>query len=284
MTIIDVLAVVRREDAGRYYKNLSAYPDLQVQIVSSHADAAAALADQNKHLDILIVDNQLGSVFDFINELRLTYPRLLIILIDEAADFALPGEADEISTDPFTNDDLQRRITRLMSDRKLETLRADSLPAVREFAKHLRRASGESGKQQAAVTACIDLGYNYVGFYRLEETEPPTLTLRAQEGPAAAQAAAPRRADPGDLIVWVAKNGQSRIAGPADDPGQPGLTLLKHGRMGAAACVPVVFSGSRYGVLIACREQPGSITQENVLMLELVSAQLAAAISKEIVG
>lgn len=284
MTVVDVLAVVRREDASRYYKNLSAYPDLQVQIVSSHAAAAAALADQNKHTDILVVDNQLGSVFDFINELRLTYPRLLIVLVDEAADFALPGEADEISIDPFANDDLLRRITRLMSDRKLETLRADSLPAVREFAKHLRQASGEGGKQQAAVTACIDLGYHYVGFYRLEELEPLTLTLRAQEGPATVQAAAPRRADPGDLIAWVAQNGQSRSAGPTDEPGQPSLALVRHGRLGAAACVPVVFSGNRYGVLVACREQPGSITQENVLMLELVSAQLAAAISKEIIG
>jgi DNA-binding response OmpR family regulator len=284
VTVIDVLAVVRREDASRYYKNLADHADLHVQIVSSHGDAAAALADQDKHIDILVIDSQLGSVFDFINELRLTYPRLLIILVDEAADFALPGEADEISTDPFTSDDLLRRITRLMSDRKLETLRADSLPAVREFAKHLRRASGESGKQQAAVTACIDLGYHYVGFYRLEEAEPLTLTLRAQEGPAALQAAAPRRADPGDLIAWVARSGQSRITGPADEPGQPTLALVKHGRLGAAACVPVVFSGSRYGVLVACREQPGSITQENVLMLELVSAQLAAAISKEIIG
>ena len=42
--------------------------------------------------------------------------------------------------------------------------------------------------------------------------------------------------------------------------------------------------GNRYGVLIACREVPNSITQENVLMLELVTAQLGAAISKEIIG
>lgn len=284
MTVIDVLTVVRREDASRYYKNLAAYPELHVQIVSSQNDAAAALADQNKHIDILVIDSQLGSVFDFINELRITYPRLLIVLVDEAADFALPGEADEISTDPFTNEDLLRRITRLMSDRKLETLRADSLPAVREFAKHLRRASGESGKQQAAVTACMDLGYYYVAFYRLEEVEPLALTLRAQEGPASIKAAAPRRADAGDLVTWVAQNGQSRIAGLNDDPSQPSLALIRRGLLGAAACVPVVFSGNRYGVLVACREQAGSITQENVLMLELVSAQLAAAISKEIIG
>ena len=47
---------------------------------------------------------------------------------------------------------------------------------------------------------------------------------------------------------------------------------------------PSAISGQRYGVLIACREVPNSITQENVLMLELVTAQLAAAISKENIG
>jgi GAF domain-containing protein len=130
----------------------------------------------------------------------------------------------------------------------------------------------------------MDLGYYYVAFYRLEAIEPLALTLRAQEGPASIKAAAPRRADAGDLVTWVAQNGQSRIAGLTDDPSQPSLALIRRGLLGAAACVPVVFSGNRYGVLVACREQAGSITQENVLMLELVSAQLAAAISKEIIG
>ena len=249
MSFIDVLVAVRREDASRYYKNMAAYPELRIQIVSSTADAAAVLADQNKHVDILVIDNQLGGVFGFINELRLTYPRLLIVLVDEAADFALPGEADEISTDPFTNDDILRRITRLMSDRKLETLRADSLPAVREFAKRLRQAVGESGKHEAAVAACMDLGYQYVAFYRLEDTDPTRLTLRAQRGPAALQAAAPRQAAPDDLITWVAQNGQSRIASPTDESNQPTLKLIQDGKVGAAACVPVVFSGNRYGAL-----------------------------------
>jgi GAF domain-containing protein len=43
----------------------------------------------------------------------------------------------------------------------------------------------------------------------------------------------------------------------------------------------VEFSGTSYGVLIACRDRPSSITQENVLMLELICAQLAAALGKE---
>jgi hypothetical protein len=36
--------------------------------------------------------------------------------------------------------------------------------------------------------------------------------------------------------------------------------------------------------MTACRERPGTITQENVIMLELISAQLAAALSKEQMG
>jgi GAF domain-containing protein len=60
--------------------------------------------------------------------------------------------------------------------------------------------------------------------------------------------------------------------------------LVRKERLGSVACVPVFSSNSRYGVLVACREVTNSISQENVLMLELVSSQLAAAISKEIVS
>ena len=281
MAAIDVLVAVRREDASKYYKSLSVHKDLRLQIVSDKTDASNILADRDQHTDVLAIDNQLGEVFDFITELRHTYPRLIIILIDEEADFGLPGEADEISTMPFANDDLVRRIKRLMSDRQLETLRADSLPAVRDFAKRLRKATGEYGKQQAAVSACVDLDYSYVAFYRLESLDPLKVMLKAQEGPHSIQAIAPKQASSDDLIAWVAKNGQSRIAGPDDEPNHP---LVEKRRFGAIACVPVVFGGSRYGVLIACRDQPDSITQENVLMLELVSAQLAGAISKEVIS
>jgi GAF domain-containing protein len=281
MAAIDVLVAARREEASRYYKNLSIHGDLRLQIVSDTRDALNTLADKDKHVDVLVVESQLGGVFELIAELRHTYPRLFIIVVDEDADFGLPGQADEISTTPFANDDLLKRITRLMSDRQLETLRADSLPAVREFAKRLRKAAGESGKQQAAVAACKDLDYDYVSFYRLESFDPLQITLKAQEGPNAIQAAAPKQAAPDDLVSWVAKNGQSRIATSEDEPNYP---LVKKGRMGAVACVPVIFGTTRYGVLVACRERPDSINQENVLMLELVSAQLGAAVSKELIG
>ena len=281
MTTVDVLVNVPREDASRYYKNLSLHKNFRLHMTSDKQDAFAILADRDKHVDVLVIDNRMGEVYEFIGDVRHTYPRLFIIMVDEEADFGLPGQADEISTMPFDNDDLARRITRLMSDRQLETLRADSLPAVREFAKRLRKASGEYGKQQAAVSACMDMNYTYVAFYRLESQDPLRLALKAQEGPNAIQAVAPKQATDTDLMTWVAQNGQSRMAGPEDDPTHP---LVKRGRLGAVACVPVIYSGSRYGVLLACREVPNSITQENVLMLELVSAQLAAAVSQEIIG
>src|SRR5215468_6517124 len=177
-------------------------------MVSDTGDAFNILADRDQHIDVLVLDNGLGYIYEFIQDLRHSYPRLFIVLVDEEADFGMPGQADEISTEPFENNDLIKRITRLMSDRQLETLRADSLPAVRSFAKELRKASGEVGKQQAAVAACKDLGYDYVAFYRLENTNPPTVTLKAQDGPAPIQAVAPRAAAPDDLVMWVAQNGQ----------------------------------------------------------------------------
>lgn len=282
MTAVDVLVAVLREDASRYHKNLSANKDIRLQIVSSKEDAFDILADKDKHVDVLVLDNRLGQIFEFVGDVRHSYPRLFIVLVDEEADFGMPGYADEMSTAPFENDDLVKRITRLMSDRQLETLRADSLPAVRDFAKRLRKASGEFGKQQAAVAACMDMDYAYVAFYRLENgRDVPGLSLKAQEGPQAIQSVAPKQAADNDIMMWVARNGQSRIAGPDDEPTHP---LVKRGRLGAVACVPVTYSGTRYGVIVACREMPDSISQDNVLMLELVSAQLAAVVSKEIIS
>lgn len=281
-TVVQILVAVPREEASRYHKNLSGNKDFRLTIVSDRRDVLTKLADRDFHIDVLVLDHRLGGIYDLIGDVRHSYPRLFIILIDEEADIGLPGQADEFSNAPFEDNDLTKRITRLMSDRQLETLRADSLPAVREFAKRLRKASGEYGKQQAAVSACMDMDYQYVAFYRLESLNPPRLTLKAQDGPNALQSVAPKQASEDDLMGWVAQTGQSRTAGPDDDPTHP---LVKRGRLGEVACVPVVFSGQqRYGVLVACREAPGTISQENVVMLELVSAQLAAMVSKEIIS
>jgi CheY-like chemotaxis protein len=277
MSQIDLLVAVRREDASRFYKNLSAHKDFHVHLVMDADAALDALADRERHVDVLVLDNGLGQAFDLIDELRHTYPRLLIVLVDEEADFALPGQADEVSTDPFTNDDLIRRITRLMSDRQLETLRADTMPAVRSFAKHLRTASGEYGKQQAAVSACRSLGFDYVAFYQIETTSPLEVRLRAQDGDKMLQMAAPKEAAVDDIIGWVAKSWQTRTAGPNDSLNHP---LVEHGRMGVVAAVPVGMA-QHYGVLVACQADLAGLTSDNIVILELVSAQLAAALSKD---
>lgn len=278
MANIDVLLSIPESEASRYHKGLAAHDNLNVHITTTLSDALEIVADRDQHIDVFVVEQRMGDVFALVGELRQNYPRLLIVLVDEEADFGMPGQADDISTDPFRNDDLARKVTRLMSDRQLETLRSDSLPAVRNIAKRLRTATGSRGKQEAAVATCRDMRYDYVAYYHMEQTEPPRMMMRAQDGPGTIQAIAPKQASSTDLMTWVSQNGQSRIAAPADEPNHP---LVARERLGAVACVPVQFSGRTFGVMVACRERPGSITQENVMMLELVCAQLGAALSKE---
>jgi hypothetical protein len=278
MNTTHILAAVRQQKAPQYEALFAAQDDLAIETVCAIGDARDTLASQKAHVDVLMLENQLGDVYTFIDEVRHTYPRLLIILVDEEADFGIPGQADDISTEPFKNDDLANRIRKLISERRVETLRSDSLPAVRVFAKHLRAASGKLGKQQAAVEACLEMSYDYVAYYQLEDSKSPRVTLKAQAGPPAIKSVAPKQAKADDLMAWVATTGQSRIAGPSDHPTHP---LVARGRLGAAACVPVMFNQDVFGALVACRDRPDSITQENVLMLELISAQLAAAIMKE---
>src|SRR4051794_9246723 len=114
MAHTDLLVTVRREHASRYFQNLSTQPDFRVKLVTNIPDALELIADRDKHIDVLVLDNGLERVFEVVTDLRHTHPRLLIVLVDEDADFAMPGQADEVSTDPFTNDDLVRRINRLM--------------------------------------------------------------------------------------------------------------------------------------------------------------------------
>lgn len=274
---INVLAAVRLASVVRFRENLSKEPKFKVTVVTSEVSARELLAHPEKHTDVLVIDNGLGSVFEMIKELRHTYPRLFIILVDEEADFGMPGRADDVSTEPFKEDDLIKKIKRLFEERRLETLRADELPPVRTFAKSLRKATKGLGKQQAAVSAIQELGYDYVAFYAVAATEPPSLSLSAQVGPNAITSMVPVRSDYSGLLGWVAQNGQSRIVGPGDEPNH---ILIEKGKFASAACVPVG-SALRFGVILACRIQPSSIKQENVLMLELVSTQLASALAKE---
>ena len=278
MSVINILVAVRREFASQYHKGLSAHKTFKVEIVSAVQDVLDMLADSDKHIDVLVLDNGLGSIYDLIEDVRHTHPRMIIVLVDQDADFGTPGQADELSTDPFTNDDLAKRITRLMSDRKLETLRADSLPAVRQFAKELRNATGELGKLQTAVSACKQVGYDYVAFYRAEAGDNSTLTLKAQVGPAPIQSIAPKSSTANDLLTWTLTHGQSRIAAPQDTVNHP---LVAKGRLGGVVTVPVLISGQRYGVIAAFKDQPGTINQDHIMLLELIAAQLGSAITKE---
>jgi DNA-binding response OmpR family regulator len=279
---IDLLVAVKQPDGERFRTNLSAYENFRVRVAHTIPDALAMIDDREYHVDVLVCDNNLeADVFSVIGDLRQRYPRLLIVLVDEEADFAMPGQADDISTEPFRNDDLIRRISRLISDRRQETLRSDSLPAVRQFAKLLRTATGAIGKQQVAVQACKEMNYDYVAYYHRESNDPLRLALKAHAGSKALEAIAPREATIEDLMGWVQQNGQSRIAAPEDRPNHP---LVTRGRLGAVACVPVMFNNVTSGVMTACRERPGTITQENVLMLELICSQLGASLSRETGG
>lgn len=277
MPDVYVLAAIRPAAADRYQEELDRQKNLNLTIVRSKDETRAHLEDSDSRSDVLVIDNELGGVFDFVREVRQTYPRLLIVLVDEDADFSMPGRADDVSTEPFTNQDLVRRIQRLVQERQTETLRADALPPIRSVAKKLRQASGMVGKLDAAVNAIQEMGYDFVAYYRLIEAGAGDTRLTSSAGPQAITSIAPEKQKESTVIGWVAQNGQSRIVGPEDEPN---YSLVQRGRLGAGACVPVG-GATRHGVLLACREKPDSISQENVMLLELVSAQLAAALAKE---
>ncbi len=276
MSTLSLLAAVLPQARQRYAALLDEQESFSVAYVSTPAEIQTHLARPESRTDVLIIDQALGGVFELVRSLRQVYPRLLIILVDEEADISIPGHADDVTTDPFTNGDLVRRIRRLVQERQTETLRADALPSIRSVAKQLRQASGLMGKADAAVRAILELGYDFVAFYRVESTSD-ALILSATAGPEAITSIAPDQQKRSTLPGWVAENGQSRIVGPTDDPN---YILVARGRLGAGICVPVG-SPNRYGVLVAGRDRPGSITQENVMLLELVSAQMAAALARE---
>ncbi len=276
MSSLNLLAAIRPAAAAQYRALLDGQALFTARIVTAIPDLMQILQQPDYHVDMLVLDNALDGAFQLVSTLRRRYPRLLIILIDEEADFSIPGRVDDVSTDPFTEDDLLRRIQHLFQERQMETLRADSLPSVRALAREFRQASGVMGKAEAAVEAIRNLGYDFVAYYRLEELKA-SLVLNATAGPKALTSVTPDRQPEDTLAGWVARNGQSRIVGPQDEPN---FSLVKRGRLGAGACVPVG-STKRFGVLLACREVPDSISQENVLLLELICAQLAAALSQE---
>jgi GAF domain-containing protein len=277
MATFHLLAVIRPEAVATYADYFNKRELFTTTVVKGIDDALDLLSALDNPVDIIVIDNGLSGVFKLVGELRQTYPRLLIVLVDEDADFSTPGRADDVSTEPFVDDDLFRRIQRLVQERQTETLRADTLPPVRTIAKKLRQASGAIGKTEAAVSAISEMGYDFVVFYRLEAENSP-LIRGATAGSPAITSVAPDEQKSATIVDWVARHRQSRIIGPDDEPN---YSLIKRGRLGAGVCIPVG-STNRFGVILAGREQPDTITQENVLLLELICTQLAAALAKEV--
>jgi hypothetical protein len=173
-----------------------------------------------------------------------------------------------------------RKIKRVAEERRLQTLRNDALPPVRTFAKSLRKAGKGIGRQQAAVAAVQELGYDYVAYFVINPSDPPSLSLAAQAGPTAIMTMMPPRTEASGLLGWVAQHGQIKIVGPGE---QPNHFLVEKGKFGAAVCVPVGTS-MRFGVLLACREHTGTIKPEGASMIELICAQLAHALAKDLRG
>jgi hypothetical protein len=107
------------------------------------------------------------------------------------------------------------------------------------------------------------------------------MSMVAQIGAPDAQTSAPRKLPyDGNVVGWVAQNGQSRTIAPSDELSHP---FVEKGRYKSAACLPVG-TALRFGVILACREPEDAISQEQVMMLELVSAQLANALAKDARG
>ncbi|MEB2286719.1 MAG: GAF domain-containing protein [Anaerolineae bacterium] len=274
---IYVLATIPRESLTRFRDLFAREPQISPVFVTRQQEAMEHLADPQTRTDVLVLDARSGDTFDFVRQLRHTYPRLLIVLVDEEADFGLPGQADEISVTPFAGDDLLRRIKRLVEERRLETLRADTLPPVRQLAKVLVRARTPEAMIRAAVEVIHDLGYDYVAFFSPDPAAPGRLALRTQIGPPSLTGIAPQQqSQDGTLVGWVAQTGQSRTVGPTDRPNHP---FIEGTSLQSGVCVPVG-AALRFGALLACRAQPHSIPQKHVMLLELISAQLATALAK----
>jgi hypothetical protein len=280
MLKIHILAAIRFEALAKYREYMIKEEEFEIIWVPTIENLQETLADQKRRIEVLVVDNALGDVHDLIDDLRRKYPRLLIILVDEDADFALPGRADEISTNPFQNDQLIRLIKRVYEDRRLVTLRADALPPVREFAKKLMKAQKGPAKIQAAVDTIFELGFDYVGYYVVQTTDPPGVSLTSQAGDEKVKRIAPQKLDYNESVVGlVAQDGQSRIIGKDDTPNHP---FVARGKYGKGVCV-AVGTTIRFGVIIACKEVP-EMDEQSTLMMELVSAQLSSALAREARG
>ena len=280
MALIQVLVAVPREQAARYYTSLTASGQYELTLTSDSRDTLDLLEDRSRHFDAVVLDSRLADAGVLLSDVVYTLPRMIVVLIDESGDSPLRARLrpDRVSATPFVDDDLERRIARLLSDSQLETVPANTLLPVRQLARKLRTEDEPGDRFRVAVAACQDLGYPYTAFYRVEQQEPPLLSLAAQQGRGAFDGLTPQHAANGDVIAQVATTGESLILEP--DTAQDYQPVAQ----GALGSVAMVAAGrvACFGVLVAGREAPGSISSENVAVLELVAAQLAAAIAREL--
>lgn len=274
LTQTSLLVAVRREHASRYYTGLTSAGDYAIDIVSDGVSVLERLADQKRAFDVLVLDHGLQGAHELLLTLRRDHNSLLVILVDEEADFVVPGYADDISTEPFTENDLIRRIDRLMADRRLETISVSVPPIVRSFAKQLRKATGETGKHRAALSVCRELGFDYCAFYRPGENDRFGVLI-AQDGPELLLANAPQHSTTGDIVTAVLHNAETQSITAETPDLHP---LLKDGSLTELVCAPVG-SGARYGVIVAGIAQPGALGSEQIMMLDLICAQLAAVLT-----
>lgn len=272
MSEIHVLVASQAPSLERYRAALAAHDDLAVSAAPGEDAVRARLADPDGRADVLVLDNGLPDSFILLREVRHNYPRLLIVLVDEDADLLMPGRADGVSTDPFNDDELYRTIMDLLRERRTETLRADALPPIRQVAKRLREANGLRGKALAVTESVVEMGYDLAAFY--QRADAPPLILLAASGAPSITSIVPEKQKEDTVVAWLAQHGGTRIVGPQDEIN---YVLVKRGRLGAGIGVAV----ADYGVLLACKDAPDSISEEQAMMLELVSGQLIAALARE---
>lgn len=280
MALIQVLAAIPREQAARYYTSLSASGQYELTLTSDSRDTLDLLEDRGRHFDALVLDSRLAEVDSLLDDVQFNLPRMIVVLVDETGDSPLRERLrpDHVSSAPFLDDDLERRIARLLSDSQLETMPANTMLPVRELARKLRTEEEPGDRFRVAVEACRGLGYHYTAFYRVEQQEPPLLELAAQQGADGFSDLVPASADGQSVIARVAMTGECLILAS----GHPeGYAPLAEGVLSSVAMVPAGRAAC-FGVLIAARTEPNAINTENLGVLELVAAQLAAAIAREL--
>jgi hypothetical protein len=275
---LKLLLFIQPEDVARYRQHFAAHSGVEDAYV--HTVPALQLALHQQTPDVLVIDNRFERAYRLVPILQQQQPRLIVVLVDEQVDFAMPGYADDISTSPLVNDDLMRRIRQLIAERQMETARASAMPLVRSITRRMRAVSGAPAKQRVIVEAVRELvGYDYTACYNVTQLKPPLLALAAHDGQSDALQFAPETNQPDDLLTRVLETGHAYYASIGQTPTHP---LVAMRRFGAVACVPCVYNGLIYGVLVVMRNQERSIDDDHLRTLELVTTQYAAQVAREV--